>query len=297
MKIAIAGSREPIAQCISQFFKNKGHEVFFILKAPSGEGDLSFEQIEKNGLTECDVLINLPEKKLIENRKGPEFLEKEFFDTRIRPTQILKESLLKSSKPPKLFISFSSIGCYPKKKEQFYNEKDQIGTDATAALIQRWEEAAKLPEEAQTRTVFLRLGLVIMSSAGLLSKIIPYFKLGLGATMGTGAEPFPWIYMKDLYWILDYAIHNEEFQGVYNATSPQLINSSDFSRALARVMKKPLFFKFSKRFLYKRLGDTADLVFSKSRVFPSKLLKSGFEFRYPAIYCALVDCLSKGSSA
>lgn len=297
MKVALAGSKEPIAQYISQFFKNKGHEVFFILKNPSGEGDFSFEQIEKNGLAECDVLINLPEKKLIENRKGAAFLEKEFFDTRIRPTQILKESLLKSPHPPKLFISFSSVGCYPKTKEQFYNEDGQIGTDLTATLIQKWEEAAKLPQEAQTRTVLLRLGLVIMSSAGLLSKILPYFKVGMGATMGTGTEPFSWIYMKDLYWILDYAIQHEEFEGVYNAISPQLINSRDFSRALARVMKKPLFFKFSKRFLYKRLGDTADLVFSKSRVFPSKLLKSGFEFRYPAIYCALVDCLSKGSNA
>jgi len=136
-----------------------------------------------------------------------------------------------------------------------------------------------------------------MSSAGLLSKILPYFKMGMGATMGTGAEPFPWIYLKDLFWILDYAIYNEEFQGAYNTVSPQLINSKDFSCALARVMKKPLFFKFSKRFLYKRLGDTAELVFSKSRVFPGKLIKSGFEFRYPAIYCALVDCLSKGSNA
>jgi len=68
------------------------------------------------------------------------------------------------------------VGCYPKTKEEFHNEKGQFGTDPTAVLIQKWEEAAKLPEELETRTVFLRLGLVIMSSAGLLSKILPYLK-------------------------------------------------------------------------------------------------------------------------
>ncbi|MCH9634777.1 MAG: Epimerase family protein [Chlamydiae bacterium] len=289
------GSKEPFAQYISRFFKNRGYEVVFALKIPITSEDLSLDDIKTSGLPECDVVLNLPEKMLLDHKLGSKVFEKEFFETRINPSLLIKEALATSPCPPKVFISFSSVGCYPKEKTHFYNEDDALGADNTAQLIQKWEQAAVLPENHPTRCVIMRLGIILSQHVGLLSKILPYYKAGLGSTIGKGNEAFPWIYAKDLYWLLDYTISQDEIRGAYNALAPQLINSKDFSKALASVMRKPMFFKFPNSFFHKKLGDTAEIVFSRSIVFPSRLLKSGFEFRYPAIYCALVDCLSKGT--
>lgn len=295
MKVVLAGSQETLAGRVKNFLTSRGHEVTLVVKNPSAEGEISFEEVQKNGLMECDALMNLPQKMILEHRHGSQTFEKEFFETRIEPTLLMKEALLKSKNPPKVWISFSSIGCYPKEESQFYKEKDPFGTDPIAMLIQKWEEAANLPEGCATRQIIPRIGLLISIHSGLLVTLLPLFRFGIGSILGKGDEAFPWIYQKDLYWFLDYAINQPELSGTFNLTAPQLINSKEFSQALSKVMHKPILFKFPKQFFRKRLGDTAEIVFAKSRVFPSKLLKSGFEFRYPAIYPALVDCLSKGS--
>lgn len=295
MKITLAGSSEKIAELISKFFNKLGHEVQFIVQNPSKPGELSYDQVEKEGLPPCDAIINLPQKMILRHPLGSNSFEKEFFETRINPTHRLKEVISKSAHPPKAWISFSSVGIYPKEKAMFHKETTEAGSDPTAELIKQWESAALLPDTIPTRHVVLRLGLVISKFTGVLPHITPFFKMGLGSVLGEGGEAFPWIYMKDLYWLLDYTVKSESMQGVYNTVAPQLINSRDFSTALSRVMKKPVWFKFPKNFYIKRLGDAAEIVFSRSIVFPSRLLKSGFEFRYPAIYPALIDCLSHGS--
>lgn len=295
MKIVIAGSQETLAQRIENFLKMRGHEVSYIVRTPLLDGARSLDQVKVEGIGDCDALINLPEKMILEHRHGSDVFEKEFFETRINPTLILKEALIKAVHPPKVWISFSSVGCYPKEINQHYYEDDLLGEDPISKLIQKWEEAAHLPKESPVREVIPRLGLLISSYSGLLMTLLPLFKLGIGSIIGKGDEAFPWIYQKDLYWFLDYALNQSDFQGIFNLTAPQLIKSREFSVALSKVMHKPLWMKFPQQFFRKRLGDTAEIVFAKSTVFPGKLLKSGFEFRYPAIYPALVDCLNKGS--
>lgn len=295
MKLLITGSNEPLAKSIKHFFEKKGDQVTLILPQKKEPTDLSYEEIDQNGLPECDGVLSLPQRIILENRLGTTHFEKEFKSTRIEPTMRVKQWIQASKMPPSVWISFSSVGCYPKEKAQVYKEKDPIGEDPTAKLVQQWEEAASLTEGSKTRVVIARIGLLISRHSGLLEKIYPFFRFGLGTIMGSGDEAFPWIYQKDLYWFLDFALKNNFVNGVYNTVAPQLITSKDFSLALGQVMRKPVVFKFPRTFFYKRLGDTAEVVFAKSKVFPSRLLKSGFEFRYPAIYPTLVDCLNKGS--
>ena len=89
-----------------------------------------------------------------------------------------------------------------------------------------------------------------------------------------------------------FFIENEEVSGVYNTVAPQLINSKMFTDALSQVMHKKAWLKLPKRYFQKKLGDAAEIVYAKSKIFPSRILKSGFGYRYPAIYPALVDALS-----
>ncbi len=284
MKLLVAGSQEPLAQNIKSFFEKKQWEV-----------ELLNLQEDFHEVPPCEGIISLPQKIILEKKMGSKYFDQEFQKTRIEPTKRLRDAILKSKSPPKVWISFSSVASYPKEKEKLYRERDNYGDDSTARLVRDWEQAAQLPKEFSTRLVLPRLGLLISRYSGLLAKILPFFRCGLGSIMGEGGEAFPWIYQKDLYWFLDYALTQGHLQGVYNTVAPQLITSRDFSQALGKVMRKPIVFKMPRGFFYKRLGDTAEIVFARSMIFPSRLLKSGFEFRYPAIYPTLVDCLNKGS--
>jgi NAD dependent epimerase/dehydratase family enzyme len=56
-----------------------------------------------------------------------------------------------------------------------------------------WEEATQIAKESGIRVVNLRLGIVLSSSGGMLSKILPIFKLGLGGRIGNGNQYMSWI--------------------------------------------------------------------------------------------------------
>lgn len=292
MKIALTGSKEFLSLYVRDYLKSKGHDVFIVHHHPEGEGEISFKQMQKEGLLGAEVVINFPEKQILSRKKSDEHYKKEFMETRIRPTQIVKEAILKEKVPPKLWISFSSVSCYPKDKDKLYNEDAEFGEDLTSTLVRQWEDAALLYENKTIRCVIPRVGLVLSNQVGLLPEITPFFKFGLGVIIGNGSEPFPWVYYKDLCLFLVYMIGHDE-DGVFNVVAPQMINSKVFSEALAQVMQRTIYFKLPEKYFQKRLGDVAEIILAQAKIYPKRLLKSGFNFRYPAIYPDLVDTFSQ----
>ncbi len=289
MKVVLAGSKEYLVHHLSDFLKSKGCEVLFLSHHTEGGDGKSMDHIKTQPLPECDALISFPEKFVIENKKGDAVFKKQFIQTRIEPTQILCEAIKRSSKPPKVWISFSSVAYYPKEEDRFYSEKGDMGDDLVGQLVGEWERAAFLGDNSQTRQVIPRVGLILSKRVGLMPLIVPLFRFGLGSIIGDGSEAFPWIYIKDLYWFILFAMEEESVEGVYNTVAPQMITSKIFSEALAQIMHKKIYLKLPRRYFRKKLGDVAEIVFARSKIYPSRLLKSNFSFRYPAIYPALVD--------
>ncbi len=292
MKIVLTGSKEFLAQYVRDYFKARGHEVLVILKEAKDEGEISFDQIKEAPFPDCDIVINFPELQVLNRKKGLESYKTKFKETRLEPTRLIRDALLKMQNPPKLWVSFSSVSCYPKEEDKVYKEADPIGDDLTAGLVKEWEEAANLGENSPIRSVILRTGLILSQKVGLLSKIIPLFKIGLGSIIGDGSEAFPWIYYRDLNLFIMYVIEHETEQGIYNTVAPQMITSRVFSHALAKVMQRKIYLKIPRRYFQKKLGDVAEIVLSRSKIYPGRILKTGFNFRYPAIYPALVDAFS-----
>lgn len=292
MKIVLFGSKEYLARSIKDFLISKKHEVLLVYKGANGEGEYPLEELDKGILNGVDMVINLPEKYLLSHKKGPDYYKKEFTRTRIEPTKLIKDAILRAEDPPELFISFSSVGYYPKDEERFYTETENLGNDPTSLLIKAWEEAAFLGESSKIRTVILRSGVILSKRMGILTEIMPLFKFNLGTIIGTGAEAFPWIYLKDLQWLLLFFLENKNEKGVYNTVAPQLITSRLFSQALSSAMHKPIWLKLPRKYFEKKLGDVGEIVYAKTKIYPTRLLQAGFSFRYPAIYPAIVDTLS-----
>ena len=63
------------------------------------------------------------------------------------------------------------------------------------------------------RVVLLRSGLVLARDGGILRKILPPFRLGLGGKIGNGGQWMPWIHLEDEIGLIRHAMSHEAVKG------------------------------------------------------------------------------------
>jgi uncharacterized protein (TIGR01777 family) len=137
--------------------------------------------------------------------------------------------------------------------------------------------------------VNMRTGIVLSSYGGMLAKILPIFKLGLGGKIGSGDQYISWIALDDVLTTILYAITNDSIIGPINAVSPNPVTNTYFIKTIGKVLSKPTSFTlpaFIARAVFGK--ELADSLFSSStRVIPSRLLKGGYKFRFSDLESAL----------
>jgi hypothetical protein len=210
------------------------------------------------------------------------------FTSRIKGTQQLIESL---SVLPKVFISASAVGYYGNRGEELLSETSPPGKSFLSHVCMEWEKTAQLVQEKGVRSVQARFGLVLGAGGGMMRKILPLYKLGLGAILGNGQQWMSWISLADLVHAIDYLLLHEEIEGSVNICSPYPVRQEEFSRTLATLIHRPLWFKVPGWVLSFLMGRSAeDILLVSTRARPAKLLDSGFSFRYPHLVDALKSC-------
>jgi uncharacterized protein (TIGR01777 family) len=151
-------------------------------------------------------------------------------------------------------------------------------------VCRAWEDSAlKLDNEA-SNVALLRTGIVMSRSGGALKKQLPLFRLGLGGKLGSGKQWISPISLNDevrsILWILD-----KRLSGPFNLVSPEPVTNSQLTSALGKVLRRPKLLSVPKFALNTVLGgEMADqLVFSSTRVLPTRLIESGFHFEQASI--------------
>jgi hypothetical protein len=135
--------------------------------------------------------------------------------------------------------------------------------------------------------VHLRLGIVLARHGGAVAKMLPPFRLGLGGRLGTGRQYWSWITLEDLLCVVELALHSESLSGAVNAVSPGAVTNADFTRALARAMRRPAFLPVPALALNLVFGEMGrEALLASANVRPARLLESGFEFRFPELHSA-----------
>jgi NAD dependent epimerase/dehydratase family enzyme len=117
-------------------------------------------------------------------------------------------------------------------------------------------------------------------------------QLGIGAPFGSGKQIQPWIHLHDLAALYLFAAE-KEWEGVYNAVSPNSVTNEFFTKTLATVLRKPLFMPNIPPFLMKMiLGERHELLFENRNISVQKALDAGFVFKYKYLDQALEQLLS-----
>jgi uncharacterized protein (TIGR01777 family) len=161
------------------------------------------------------------------------------------------------------------------------------GAGFLAKLARDWEAAAAPATMAGIRVVHPRSGHVLAADGGLLGRLIPLFKLGLGGKLGSGRQWMSWISRDDHIAALRFLIDGD-LAGPVNLVSPYAVTNADFTRALADALGRPAIFTvppFVLRIALDGLADEGALI--SLRLVPSRLTAAGFTFRHPELNEAL----------
>ncbi|NPA95092.1 MAG: TIGR01777 family protein [Thermodesulfobacteria bacterium] len=237
----------------------------------------------KRALEGAHVVINLAGAPII--KRWSESYKKVLYSSRIETTRRLVEAL--NSSDVEHFISTSATGIYP--DDMDCDEScPRLADDFLGRLARDWEmEASK----CKKKTTILRFGVVLGNDGGALKRMLLPFRLGLGGPIGDGSSVLSWIDIEDLMRIYEFVLETG-IEGVLNAVSPRPVTNKEFTKALARVLRRPAILPvppFILRLLY---GEGATVITGSKRVYPNRLLEAGFRFKYPDIHSSLQHLLA-----
>ena len=156
-----------------------------------------------------------------------------------------------------------------------------------------WEEVARTSEAAGMRWVSIRTGIVLGKGGGMLAKLLPIFKWGLGGPMGSGKQWFSWIYMEDLLNVYKTVTLDDTFSGPVNAVSPNPVRNKELAKAIGNTIKRPALFPVPRFLLKLIMGELGGVVVVSQKVIPQKLLDRHFSFICPKIEKALEKSIGK----
>jgi uncharacterized protein (TIGR01777 family) len=212
-------------------------------------------------------------------------------DSRILSTRNLVASFAGASTKPDVLVCASAIGYYGDSGDEHFTEVSSAGTDFLAKTCQEWETEAQKADEFGIRVVMVRIGLVLGLGGGLLTQVLPPFKMGFGGILGSGRQWMSWIHVGDVVGIVIHALENEEIRGPLNATAPVPVRNAEFTKTLGAVLRRPTLLPVPTFGLRLMMGEFADFVVLSQNVLPEKTEVSGYEFRHRTLESALRDLL------
>jgi uncharacterized protein (TIGR01777 family) len=297
MRVAIAGASGLIGSALRTFLLGRGDSVVRLVRrraAAEDEAEWHPEEavVDSSRLKRVDAVLNLAGENIAQ--RWTEAAKKRILESRVVTTKVLAEAMIRMHQRPAVFASASAIGYYGDRGDELLDEESSPGVGFLPTLVSQWEGAAGAAAEAGVRVLALRLAAVLTPSGGILDRLLPMFRRGLGGRLGGGKQYMSWIAADDLVRAIHHALVTDELRGPVNCASPNPVTNAEFTRTLARVLRVPAVLPapaFALRLAFGRMADEALL--ASARVQPSRLLATGFRFGQPELEGALRSVLSR----
>ncbi len=236
-------------------------------------------------LEKAEGIVNLVGEPIAEKRWTSKHC-REIQNSRLSTTNSLVEAMKSLRKAPKVLVNASAIGYYGTSQDASFSEDDKSGKDFLAKLCKKWESIAT-GKPKSTKLAIIRIGIVLGPDGGALGKMLPVFKAGLGGPIGNGQQWMSWIHRTDLCQIIQEALTKKSCAGVINGVAPEPVAMKEFASTLGKELGRPSLLPIPGPVLKLLLGDGARVVLEGQKVSTKKLLKQGFEFKYPTLVQAL----------
>jgi uncharacterized protein len=269
-----------------------GHQVIALVRNPAKTDALplpitiitSLDQLAAD--THIDAIVNLAGEP-IGNGLWTTAKRREILESRIGMTGDIVSLIARLDRKPAVLVSGSAVGWYGLWQDQVLTESAKSHACFSHELCETWENAARPATEHGVRVVCLRIGLVLGTDGGLVSRMLTPFEFGLGGPLGSGRQWMSWIERDDLVRLIAHVIATPDLSGPINATAPIPVTNSTFTEELARKLHRPAPFRIPGALLRRLGGDFAnELLLGGQRVLPNKALSNGFVFRHETLRSA-----------
>jgi len=282
-KVAITGSSGLVGSALQALLGVGGNEV-----VPVARGDTS-----ASTLAGADAVVHLAGES-IANRRWNAARKERILASRTEGTEGLALALASLPRPPRTLVCASAIGFYGDRGEERVDEKSASGGGFLAEVCRRWEGAAGAAVRAGIRVVHLRFGVILSPAGGALAKMLPPFRMGAGGRIGSGRQAMSWISIDDAIGAIHHACVTEGLHGPINAVAPGAVANAEFTKTLARVLRRPAILPmpaFAARLAFGEMAQ--ELLLTGAYVQPARLLESGYRFRHPDLEGALRHLLGR----
>ena len=291
MTIVIAGGSGFLGQKLARRLTSSGHQVRILTRRQAQTpAQITWQPDGTPGslaqhLNAVDAVVNLAGENIASGRWTA--ARKELLrSSRILPTRTLARAIAQCDTPPRTFVSASGVGYYGPHGDEPVTEEMPPGSDFFGRLCVDWEQESRAAPAA-TRLMTVRSGPVLAKDGGALQKMLLPFKLGLGATLGSGEQFFPWIHAEDWTAMVMWMIENDRATGAFNATAPAPVTNREFTQTLARVLNRPAIFHAPAFALRTALGELAEVLLTGQRAVPAHAEQLGFRFTHRTLEPAL----------
>jgi uncharacterized protein len=297
MKILISGSSGFVGTALMNALTEAGHAVCRLVRPEN-----SARSVANNGsdvtwnpatgelgraAVGAEAVVHLAGASIVAGRWTPE-RKAVLRSSRVNTTRALVTAIAKMDPRPTVLVSASAIGYYGDRGDELLTEESGAGSDFLSSLAQEWEAEAAKAEALGIRVVRPRIGTILGRDGGILAKIIPLFKLGVGGRVGTGQQWMSWVTLTDTVGILRFALESGSVNGAVNVVAPGAVRNAQFTKELARAMRRPAFFPVPASALRLALGEMADaLLLASQRVASQRLEKLGYRFLHVDLASAL----------
>jgi len=290
VRIIIAGSSGFIGSALGARLRADGHEVVrLVRRTAEGSDEVSWSpaagELDPAVLTGADVAVNVAGAGLGDKR-WTESYKRQILSSRVDSTVTLSHAVAAASRGPGVLLNMSAVGYYGDRGDEVLDENAPPGDGFLSDVCRAWEAATRAAEEASVRVCNLRAAPVVGPGGGIMKRLVPLYKAGLGGPLGNGRHYQSWISLADLVGGIRFLM-TAQLSGPVNLTAPTPVPYAVFSDAIGRALHRPAILPAPRFGLRLVLGEFADSTLSSARVVPQVLLDAGYEFQHPTVDAAM----------
>ncbi|MEJ8854063.1 TIGR01777 family oxidoreductase [Variovorax robiniae] len=242
--------------------------------------------------TRIDAIVNLAGARIL-GMPWTTGRRRELLASRVDVTAALVDLMRRLQQPPRVLVSASAVGYYGAAQPAAFEVLDensparpgQSQSDLCAAI----EHEARRAEALKVRVVRMRFGVVLGRGDGAYPMLALSARLGLGAVLGNGCQPAPWIHQDDAVGLIRFAMAHDSLSGPVNAVAPDTPPQARFARSLAASFGRRVRLRMPAAPLRALVGEMSTILLDGQNAVPRAALAAGYAFRHPLLEGAFAD--------
>ena len=304
MKVVIPGGSGHVGTVLAHAFHQRGDDVVVLSRTHIGAPPWRVVKWDGETLDDwaseiegADTVINLAGQSVncrytAENRRI-------IIDSRVKSTRVVGQAIAQADNAPRAWLQASTATLYAHRYDAPNDEATGIigGSPSnepnapdtwrfSIEVVKKWERELNAAATPQTRKVLMRSAIVMTpNQGGPFDMLLRLVRFGLGGRFGDGKQYVSWIHDQDFVRTVDWLIQHEDLEGPVNLAAPNPLPNEEFMQTIRKAWGMPFGLPAAEWML--ELGafvlrSETELMLKSRRVIPTRLVRAGFNFQFPA---------------